>query len=195
MGTKKLLCPVVALLVIHLFVSSAAAQEGEPLLHRGLQEVGISTGFGWSFESDRTVNTVPLALYWGYVFSDPAKDGALRGCWEVLVEGSFNYLFHHQRKYAVGLTGLLRYNVLASQSVVPYLQAGMGVLHSNLKMDDFPPDFNFAPQAGVGFQWFLCPASALGIEYRVQHFSNAGLYKHNTGLNLHNIRISFSRYF
>ncbi len=164
-------------------------------LEKGTREIGISTGYGFSKGAERYVESVPLNLHWGCVFTDPKGKSIFRGNWEFLVEGSLNYLFHGQRKYGIGATGLIRYNFLAGKRLVPYLQAGVGILHTNLEMHNFPNDFNFSPQAGLGIQYFISKNTAIRGEYRLQHISNAGLYQNNTGLNMNNFWIGYAYFF
>ena len=78
---------------------------------------------------------------------------------------------------------------------VPFVQGGIGVWHSNIDYPNFPNDFNFSPQAGVGIQYFTCTCMSFHIEYRIQHFSNAGTRSDNPGLDFNNVLAGISWYF
>lgn len=188
---------VIALLAFALLMVSHAllAEETTDALAKGTQELGISSGYGWSTKADRHVHAVPLNVRWGCVFTDPQGSSFYRGVWEGLVEGSVSYLFHGQRCYGIGINGLLRYNLLAGKKFVPFVQAGVGVWHSNLDMHNFPSDFNFCSQGGAGFSYFLTGKTAVQAEYRFQHYSNASLYKNNGGLNMNNGYIGCAFFF
>lgn len=188
---------VVLLLAIGLllFPHALLAKEEGDLLAKGTQEIGISSGYGWSTGSERHVNAVPLNVRWGCVFTDPQGSSFYRGSWEMLVEGSGSYLYHDQRGYGIGVNGLLRYNLLAGKRFIPFLQGGVGVWHSNLDMHNFPSDFNFCSQGGAGASYFLTTKAALQAEYRFQHYSNASFYKNNGGLNLNNFWIGCAYFF
>jgi len=188
----------VGILLIFLFLmipNFSSAEEDLNLLSKGTQELGFGSGFGWSFDSNRNVNKVPFSFYWGCIFTDPKSFFFLKGNWEFLWEGSVSYLFHNQKKYSLGLSGLIRYNLLTGKRLIPYIQGGVGVWHTNLKMHDFPNDFNFCSQGGVGIQYFLKKDIAIRGEYRFQHFSNAGLYDKNAGLNMNNFWFGCSFFF
>ena len=79
---------------------------------------------------------------------------------------------------------LFKYNLVTFGRWVPYLDAGAGVLWS-----DLPPalhygsPFNFVLQAASGIQYFLSPTSALMLGVRFHHISNAGTGDRNVGLN------------
>ncbi|MCX8011828.1 MAG: acyloxyacyl hydrolase [Desulfobacterota bacterium] len=173
---------IVLVLVLTPFFSWA--EDGAYLLKKGTKEIGIGSGFAASFESNRVVNMIPLDLCYGIVVTDPLGASFLKGNVEMLGEATGDYVFHNQRKYGVGISGLVRYNLLWSDCFKPFIEAGIGVYHTNLEMEDFPNDFNFLSQGGIGFNWFVLPAIAIQLDYRIQHLSNAGIYDDNTGLNL-----------
>jgi opacity protein-like surface antigen len=178
---------VILLICIFLMIpNSSSAEEGLNLLTKGTQELGFGSGYGWSFNSNRYVESVPLNFYWGCILTDPKGSSFLKGNWEMLIEGNASTLFHGQKKYGIGIAGLIRYNFLTGKRLMPYIQGGVGVWHTNLKMHDFPNDFNFCSQGGVGIQYFLKKSIAIRGEYRFQHFSNADLYDKNAGWNMNN---------
>jgi len=188
---------IVGLLVIAFLAvpQISFSEEHVTYLERGTREMGISTGYGFSIDAERYVESVPLNVHWGCVLTDPKGKSFYRGNWEYLVEGSLSYLFHGQRKYSIGATGLIRYNFLTGKRLVPFVQGGVGVVHTNLDMHNFPNDFNFSSQAGLGVQYFISKNAAIRGEYRLQHISNAGLYENNTGLNMNNFWIGYAYFF
>jgi hypothetical protein len=171
------------------------SQDFYDLLEKGTQEIGVETGYGRSFQRSVRVDTVPFNVHWGRVISKRMGSSWYEGCWEVLVEGNFNYLYHKRNQYGIGVTGLVRYNFARKSAWVPYVQGGMGVWHSNIDLPKFPNDFNLSPQAGIGLQYFICPCMSWRIEYRIQHFSNAGTRGHNSGLNFNNVLVGVSWYY
>lgn len=188
---------VMVLLAIGLLVIPhvlLAEEVGDPLT-KGTQEIGISSGYGWSIGAERCINAVPLNVRWGCMFTDPQGCSFFRGIWEVLVEGSGSYLYNGPRAYGIGINGLLRYNFLAGKRFIPFFQGGVGVWHSNLDMHNFPSDFNFCSQVGPGVSFFLTTKAALQAEYRLQHYSNASLYKNNSGLNMSNFWVGCAYFF
>jgi hypothetical protein len=164
----------------------ALAEEAVYSLEKGMKGIEVGTGYGWSIGSGRHVQSIPLNLRWGCIFTDPMGPSYFRGNWEWLVEGSASYLFHDQNKYGLGINGLIRYNLITKSRLAPFIQGGMGVWYTNWIMDRFPNDFNFGSQGGGGLQYFLNKRTSIMGEYRFQHFSNAGFYSHNKGLNLNN---------
>jgi len=52
--------------------------------------------------------------------------------------------------------------------------------------DDFGGGVQFTSHAGLAVNWYQAVLS-----YRIQHTSNAGIYKHNPGLNLHMVGLGY----
>lgn len=52
--------------------------------------------------------------------------------------------------------------------------------------DDFGGGMQFTSHAGLAVDWHQAVLS-----YRIQHTSNAGIYKHNPGLNLHMVGLGY----
>ena len=196
---KGLMWKLAVGLVVVILVSgpnfSWAQEECCPLLKKGTKEFSIGSGFGASFSSNTNVNFVPLNLRYGAVLTDPIGSSFWKGNFEVLGEATYDYIFHNQRKFGVSLAALFRYNFLMSECFVPFCQIGGGVYHSNVKMDDFPNDFNFLTQAGFGFNLFVRPNLALQADYRVQHLSNAGFYEENAGMNMQRGGVGIAYFF
>ena len=53
--------------------------------------------------------------------------------------------------------------------------------------EDFGGSFQFTSHIGISFR----PIRPLSIGYRFQHMSNAGIYSHNPGLNLHMLELAY----
>ena len=193
--TCRLFRAMLYLIGMFLVPQIAVAEDFPDLLKKGTKEFGISTGHGWSFDSPETIKTVPFNIHWGCVLSGRCGSSWYGGNWELLGEGSFNYLYHNRNQYGIGIACLLRYNFLNRSAWVPFVQGGVGFWHSNVDVHNFPNEYNFSPQCGVGIQYFLCQCMSVRAEYRLQHFSNASLRSDNPGLNFQNVLVGISWYY
>lgn len=172
-----------------------AADEG-PLSLKGTKQFGVNVGYGRSFNSNRDIRFAPVAPYFGYVFTDPVGTGWYRGTGEYIVEGDFNYVYKGQKKYALGVGLLGRYNFIScGEHWRPYVQVGLGMIGTNLAMRGFGSDFNFTASAGTGIQYFWDACNAVNLEWRYKHISNCGIDHDNAGLNLNLYQIGFSHTF
>jgi hypothetical protein len=192
-GTAILLLPLIGLL--WACPSLQAADEG-PLSVRGTRHLGVNFGYGYSFSSNKDIRFAPVSPYFGYVFTDPVGTGWYRGTGECIVEGDFNYVYKGQKRHATGFTLLGRYNLLSKhESWRPYVQAGFGMIGTNLSMRGFGSDFNFTSNIGAGMQYFWNACNAVNFEWRFKHISNADIDKDNDGLNMSILMLGYSHTF
>jgi hypothetical protein len=103
---------------------------------------------------------------------------------QLLAEPLYARYFRPFGATAAGESLLLKYNFVTFGRWVPYLDAGAGMLWS-----DLPPalkygsPFNFVLQVGSGLQYFMSAHYALTVGLRFHHISNAGTGDRNIGLN------------
>ncbi len=184
-----------SVILMFLTIASLQADEG-PLSVKGTKQFGINVGYGYSFSSNRDIRFANFFPYFGYVFTDPVGKGWYRGTVEGIIEGAFSYVFKEQKRYCTGVTFMGRYNFLSNnENWRPYLQAGFGMVGTNLKMHNFDSNFNFTSNAAAGIQYFWNPCNAVNFEWRFQHISNAGTSSGNAGLNLNTFLIGYSHTF
>ena len=83
-----------------------------------------------------------------------------------------------------GISFLLKFGILPQTSKIqPYLKAGLGIAYMTQETQEQGTKFNFTEQAGAGFHYFLCDNTALTLEYRFRHLSNADMEEPNAGIN------------
>jgi lipid A 3-O-deacylase len=85
---------------------------------------------------------------------------------------------------------ILRWDLVGSGRFKPWVQGAGGLLWTNHK---YPPDFyapyggtsvwNFTPQFGVGFNYFVKPKRSISFAANAVHISSASLGDHNPGVN------------
>jgi len=68
---------------------------------------------------------------------------------------------------------------------IPFLDMGAGVLNTtlNLRAPELSGSTQFAPQAGLGIQYFFRSQWAFVLEYRYLHMSNNNIQEPNLGFN------------
>ena len=157
----------------------------------GKQSFGLSAGHGLALPVGGTqspelenIQFVYVTPRWGVGISDPL--GGLswyKGAFELLLEGTFLYMFEPKRGVAGGLAPVLRYNFLTGSRVIPFLQAGAGVIALDADLRRQADGLNFILQSGVGVHYFLSQSTALTGEWRFHHISNARIHDKNAGIN------------
>ncbi len=174
----------------------AEASDSPPLSKKGQKQFGFNLGYGYSFSSNNDIRFANFYPYFGYVLTDPVGRSLYRGTLQGIVEGAFSSVFKNQRTYSSGLNFILRYNLLpASLKWRPYIQGGTGFLVTNLRMKGFGSNFNFCTGGAAGLQYFFNPSNSVSVEWRAFHISNADINRMNSGLNMNNFFIGYSRLF
>lgn len=131
-----------------------------------------------------TINYTITEIQLGYMLTEFRDTGFFRGNFEVLGEGFGSGIFAGPGSYIAGLTVWARYNfVRPGCRLVPYLQAGAGLVSTDIDRGIVGQPFNFNLDLGAGVRWFIRPRWALNLEYRYQHISNANTGKRNLGIN------------
>ncbi len=166
---------------------------------KGLFQVGAAVGAGFGVEVFGGTLAHDLArasANVGWVFTDVmASNRWYGGNLELLVELFGGGQFRPNDRYFIGLTPLLRYNFATGNRWVPFVDAGAGVSSTNIDGPDLTGNFQFNIQVGGGTHYFLSDRTALTVQYRWLHFSNAGIERPNHGTNTQMFEIGVSWFF
>lgn len=155
--------------------------------HYFSNELGPNAPFGTL--RDQTFHYATVSLRYGYMLTAPRPSGALwSGAPELLFDFTIAPVTDGYADIVVGPSVLLRYNFTGSDaSLVPYLQAGAGLVYSDAHQaegqDAIGQPIEFLLQAQAGLRWRISPHCSLDLEAGWQHISNAGLAERNGGLN------------
>jgi lipid A 3-O-deacylase len=153
----------------------------------GQQEFGVGLGVGFAspaFGSRGPHDMVLSRFYYGLMLGDVVgEDKWYRGNWEVVEEFFAGGQFRPAQSYVIGETTLLRFNFATGTRWVPFVDAGVGISVTDIGSPDLGSIFEFNWQAGPGVNYFWRRNSALTLQYRFIHFSNAGIRQPNVGVN------------
>ena len=139
-------------------------------------------------ETDR-FEYAPISLRLGYVLHNCWFDGTwLRGNTSLLGDWMAAPILSESGSYVTGPSLLLRYQFQQHNSrVVPYLQAGVGVLLNDAYHDKTqgliggPIEFLLRYEGGVHI--FVTRTWSINLEGGFHHISNADAYSRNIGVN------------
>ncbi len=95
--------------------------------------------------------------------------------------------------------GLLAVNMLALRYLdkygsgrwTPYIEAGIGLIYTDFRVEGQGLRFNFNPQLGAGLEYDLSDTRAMTFSLRLHHISNGNIYKENRGLNSALLQIGY----
>jgi hypothetical protein len=157
----------------------------------GRQSLGISVGHGLALPIGGTnspemedIQFVYATPRWGIGLTDPLGGSSwYRGNFELLLEGTFLYMFEPKSGIAGGIAPGLRYNFLTGTRFVPFFLAGVGFIALDADLPRQSDGLNFILQSGVGLHYFVTQSTALTGEWRFHHISNASIHDRNAGIN------------
>ena len=187
----------VRLAVSIVLVVSLCRAEADPtspsardILKRGTIEVGGVVGFWQALDGpfhgpSANRSAVFIKPRIGMVMTDEIPAGLLTGNLEVLAEPVFAHFTQPFPAEAAGGTLVFKYNFLSFGRWMPFWDAGVGMLWTNLapRIPEQSTPLNFVIETGPGVQYFMTEQTTLTLGVRYSHISNADTGERNIGLN------------
>jgi opacity protein-like surface antigen len=82
-----------------------------------------------------------------------------------------------------------------TQKIYPYVLSGVGVGYISQHTREQSIQLGFTPQVGAGISYFFKKDTALNVEYRYRHFSNAKIKEPNDGINVNMFLVGVSLFY
>jgi lipid A 3-O-deacylase len=170
-------------------------------LPKGTWELSVATGYTYTYRrTDSNVTKlkgVPAILGGGVVATDPIGTSWYRGQVTLGGEALFIQYVEPLTTYLVALTPTVKYTFLTSDRLRPFVEAGAGVVWTDLgdRIPEKGSQFNFNLQVGAGLSYFVAPTTSINLSYRFQHISNAGTADPNHGIDAGVVLIGVSKFF
>ena len=102
---------------------------------------------------------------------------------DVVVEPFATVVTSPDTNAEVGTNFLLKYTIPIIDKIHLYVKGGAGVLYMSQHTEEQGTQYNFLPQGGGGFHFFINDTTAISCEYRYRHLSNAGIENPNDGID------------
>jgi lipid A 3-O-deacylase len=101
------------------------------------------------------------------------------------VEASIGSTWTKEREIMVsaGMLALYFLDRFAGNGFRPYVEAGIGGIYTQWKVEGQGSHFNFNPQMGIGTEFSIGSDPPFFTAVRLHHISNANLKKDNRGIN------------
>ncbi|MDB6021052.1 MAG: hypothetical protein JWQ04_909 [Pedosphaera sp.] len=156
-------------------------------------EATLGAGLGVKYGSTTKHNLAFSELRIGRVMTGELGKGHwYQGNVELLGEVFVGTQFNPQLRYFAGAAPVLRYNFMTGTRWVPFVDASAGVLSTAIGRPDLGGNFEFDLQGGPGIKYFFRNNAAFIFQYRYLHFSSAGIYHPNKGVNANNLLLGVS---
>ena len=153
-------------------------------------------GYGSGGLSSEDYETMLLVWHLGFdlkcLFPE-LKDhsGSLSG----FLEPKINPVLSPRNDVEFGIGVGLKYMHPLTESLSGYVMASVGPHFITVQTPDQANGFIFFDTASLGLSFFLTPKTAVNLEYRFRHMSNAGIKQPNNGVNIHMIAIGYTMFF
>lgn len=193
--------PVLLLGGLTLAAVPVGAQEPREGLRKGMKDLTIAGGYTVSHNipsgsNNAVVHSALVMPHFGYILTDPVGPGPLRGNLELLGEPFVQVFTSPDDRVGGGLSALARWIFATETAVLPYVEAGVGVM-GNERLDVRQTDcsVHFVLEAGVGALAFLTEKVAVTGGYRFYHLSNSNICDRNRGINSSLLNLGISYFF
>ncbi len=182
--TRILLSAVLAALLL----SPCASHAADPVdLKTADYEYSFLSGYGIThrgFGATRTqVQTFDMIGRFGWFLSKEIGSGWYKGRHELLMELPLHLVVDPKVSPIVGGYLLGSWKFTSLDNWAPYVFAGGGILYVDLGLPTMGSRLDFSYQGGTGVQYFITKDTAISLEYRYHHISNAGTASPNEPLN------------
>ncbi len=172
-------------------------QNASELLRKlSLTESTFTVGYGNGSLSEGDYEQVALIWHLGFdlqhVFT---RLQGHRGILSFALEPQINPVFNPETDVEVGISFGLKYRYPISESWSVYVLGSVGPHWITVQTKDQANGFIFFDTAGGGVSFFLTEKSAVNLEYRFRHASNADIEEPNGGIDSHMVLIGYSRFF
>jgi opacity protein-like surface antigen len=163
-------------------------------------EFGILTGYGISHvgfgETRHQVQTWDTIVRAGFFLSDDIGKGKwFQGRHEFMAELPYHMAVDQGGRSMIGGYMLGHWRFTGVDDIAPYVFAGGGPLYVDLGLPTMGAKLCFSYQGGTGLQYFIDGKTALNMEYRYHHISNAGTANPNEPLNSSKILFGVSFFY
>jgi opacity protein-like surface antigen len=191
---QKTLLSLIFALTVLMFSPTAQADNTSSTAK---SEFGFLTGYGSSFvgfgETRHRVQTLDIIPRAGFFMSDEIGKGSwYQGRHQIMLELPYHLAINYGGRSMVGVYMLGHWRFTSLDTVVPYVFAGGGPLFVDLGLPTMGSKLCFSYQGGTGLQYFIDKNTALNLEYRYHHISNAGTAKPNEPINSNKILVGIS---
>lgn len=140
-----------------------------------IDRYGISAGFGLNFHPPDTQVRM--------IFLDPYLSHDFGNSWRGNLEAFLGATLGPENRIAVGLTPLAQVALDGFSWPNWFVEAGVGLFYTDVKVPGFGSHWVFSPQAGIGRIFRIDSQKSFTLRLRYHHLSNAYLARDNTSID------------
>lgn len=153
--------------------------------------IEILTGFNWGkLRQKDNYNGIPLSVAFDFNLKELAKKINFnpKQLFQFQIEPFISLLTSPDSNFETGTIFWLKMGLVPETwKFQPYAKFGVGLDYMTLHTIEQSTQFNFTEQAALGVHYFLTNNTALTLEGRIRHLSNAGIKDPNHGINTYSV--------
>jgi len=161
-----------------------------------LTESTFTVGYGRGSISEGDYEHVSLIWHLGFdlerLFTRLQEH---RGALSFVLEPKINPVLNPDTDLEIGISLGFKYRYPLSKKLSAYALGSVGPHLVTVQTQDQANGFVFFDTIGAGISFFLTEKSALNIEYRFRHLSNADIKEPNNGIDSHMVAVGYSLFF
>jgi lipid A 3-O-deacylase len=148
--------------------SMTVAQEGV------IDRYGITVGYGMNFHPATGVDMA---------FLSPSVSHDLGKAWQGRLEAFLGTTLNPENRVAIGLTPIAGYALDGYGWPNWFVEGGVGLFYTDVKVPGFGSHWVFSPQAGIGRNFKIDSKKSFTLRLRYHHLSNAYLSRDNVSID------------
>ncbi len=156
--------------------------------------ITVASGF---MEEDNLKNRgdsyqiTPLFIALGYEIR-PQAEQLEAGILEFQIEFFANPVIAPDNNVEFGVSFMFMMGFPVTERFIPYFKIGTGPGYTTQHTKEQATQWNFFSTGALGLRWVLDDKKSINLEFRVRHFSNAGIQKPNDGIDTEGYVLGFT---
>lgn len=168
------------------------AKPKQTLKSKCLEGIEFLSGFQWGkiHDTTRNYNVIPFLVDFNFDLAPLLRKININP-WQLVqfqIEPFLGFISSPRSNIEVGNSFLFKVGLLPkSWKFQPYLKAGAGLIFVSQHFGEQGTKFNFIESGCFGAHFFIRKNTALTLEGRMRHLSNAGIKAPNHGVNSYSV--------
>lgn len=164
------------------------ASQTEEAKKGSLEAIEILTGFSWGnlVNGQENYNFIPVSVSFDFNLRELTKKIHFnpKQLLQFQIEPFLGFISSPDSNFEGGTNFWIKMGIFPDTwKCQPYAKIGVGLDYMTLHTQEQSTQFNFTEQVGLGLHYYFTKNTALTIEGRMRHLSNASIKQPNHGIN------------
>ena len=198
LSVKTCCCYPMVFIAFILMPAFVSGQESENSIDQRIRisEITMLTGYGEGKTDDGIYRHILMSCNIGFhlpaIFPQPEYS---RGVFSFFVEPMIDPILGPETGVEFGMSLGIKYRIPLSDTWHSYFIGAVGPHYITVETENQADGFIFFNSIGAGLSFFLTEKSAINLEYRFRHASNASTHEPNGGIDSHIGAVGYTIFF